>query len=165
MKGTDKFLIGIVAGISLLVIVALVVTLSKPEETYQNENTPESVVHDYLLALQKEDYAKAYSFLAKTLSGYPRTEGKFATDVDTYNWNFYSIENNSFSIDSREVRIYGDNATVVVGATSLGGRSLVDSRQNYRTFEVFLKQVKEEWKITNSDQYFAYCWRNPEGCK
>lgn len=165
MKGTDKFLIGIIAGIGLLVVVALVVTLSKPEETYQNENTPESVVHDYLLALQKKDYVKAYSFISSSIPGYPRTEGKFVSDIDNYAWNLYAINNHSFSIDSREVKVKGENATVVVGATSLGGRSLVDSRQNYRTFQVDLKQVKGEWKITHSDQYFAYCWSDIQGCK
>ena len=54
MKTTDKILIGIVAGIILLIIVALVVTLSRPEPTYQPEDTPEGIAHNYLLALQKE---------------------------------------------------------------------------------------------------------------
>src|SRR5574340_1299559 len=107
MKGTDKFLIGIIAGIGLLVVIAVVVVLSKPEETYQNENTPESVVHDSLLALQKEDYAKAYSFISSSIPGYPRTEGKFVSDIDNFAWNLYAINNSSFSIDSREVKVKG----------------------------------------------------------
>ncbi len=165
MKGTDKFLIGIVAGIGLLVVIALVVTLSKPEETYLGENTPESVVHDYLLALQKEDYARAYTFLSSTVQGYPRTEGKFASDIDQYAGNFRPIDDTSLSIDPNQVKIFGDNATVVVGTTRLGGGGLFESQQNYRTFVVRLRLVSDEWKITNSDQYFVFCWSNPEGCK
>jgi hypothetical protein len=71
MKSTDKFLIGIVVGIVLLVVAAFVITLARPEPTYQVEGTPESVAHNYLLALQKEDYQRAYGYLSPTLKGYP----------------------------------------------------------------------------------------------
>ena len=41
MKSTDKFLIGIVVAIVLLIIAALAVTLTQPEPTYLAEDTPE----------------------------------------------------------------------------------------------------------------------------
>ena len=55
MKSTDKVLIAIVAGIILLIIVAFVVALAKPEPTYQAEDTPEGVAYNYLLALQRKN--------------------------------------------------------------------------------------------------------------
>jgi len=116
MKSTDKFLIGIVAGIVILIVVALIVALGKPEITYQDINSPESVVHDYLLALQKVDYPKAYGFLSSTIKGYPKTAGKFAADIDNYHWNFRTIKEGTFSIDSKEVKITGKSAAVIVGA-------------------------------------------------
>lgn len=165
MKSTDKFLIGIVAGIIILIVVALVVALGKPEDTYHNTNTPESVVHDYLLALQKEDYPKAYGYLSSTIKGYPRTTGKFVADIENSGWNFYSINENTFSIDLEEVKITGNSASVVVHSSQFRGGGIFESGQSYRTFEVKLIMVKNEWKITYSDYGFAYCWANQGGCK
>lgn len=65
MKNTDKMLIAIVIGIVLLVVIALAITLTRPEPTYQAEDNPEGITHNYLLALQKKDYERAYVLLSK----------------------------------------------------------------------------------------------------
>lgn len=164
MKTTDKFLIGIVAGIVLLIVIALVVALGKTEDTYLDQNTPESVVHDYLLALQSEDYPKAYSYLSSTIKGYPRTAGKFTADIDNM-WELQTISKNTFTIDSAEITPKGDTAAVVVGMTNLRGGGLFNTRQYYSTFGVDLILVKGQWKIEHSDRFFAWCWLGQGGCK
>ena len=40
------------------------------------------MVHNYLLALQRQDYERARSYLSPTLSGYPADVEQFAADVD-----------------------------------------------------------------------------------
>ncbi len=62
----DRFLMTILIGIALLIVIAIirVLTYSPPEMTYKEENTPEGVVHNYLVAVYRGDYEKAYSYLA-----------------------------------------------------------------------------------------------------
>lgn len=63
MKGIDKFLIVMVVGVVVLVgVVVAVVLLRSGEASYEPNSTPEAVAHDYLLALQWEDYERAYEW-------------------------------------------------------------------------------------------------------
>jgi len=62
----DRFLIGILVGIGVLITAALVVFFIRQGDgqTYVGENTPDGVVHNFVLALQKDDFQKAYGYLA-----------------------------------------------------------------------------------------------------
>ncbi|HUH96197.1 MAG TPA: hypothetical protein VLZ89_02490 [Anaerolineales bacterium] len=61
----DRFLIGILIGIGILIVAALAVFFSRQnKQTYVSEATPEGVVHNYVLALLNKDYQKAYGYLA-----------------------------------------------------------------------------------------------------
>ncbi len=70
MKGTDKFLVGIVAGVLFIVIAAVVVVVRRPPPSYKEENTAEGTAHNYLLALQQQDYSRAYTYISFSLQGY-----------------------------------------------------------------------------------------------
>ena len=62
----DRFLTGILVGIGLLVVVALAVFFTrKDSQTYIPDDTPEGVVHNYVLAVLNKDYEKAYGYLAE----------------------------------------------------------------------------------------------------
>jgi hypothetical protein len=61
----DRFLIGILIGIGVLIVVALAIFFTRQDkQTYISESTPDGVVHNYVLALLNKDYQKAYGFLA-----------------------------------------------------------------------------------------------------
>jgi hypothetical protein len=61
----DRFLTGILIGIGLLVVIALTVFFTRNDsQTYIEEDTPEGVVHNYVVAVLKKDYEKAYGYLA-----------------------------------------------------------------------------------------------------
>jgi Tfp pilus assembly protein PilW len=61
----DRFLIGILIGIGVLIAAALVVFFTRQnKQTYISDNTPDGVVHNYVLALLNKDYQKAYGYLA-----------------------------------------------------------------------------------------------------
>ena len=61
----DRFLTGILVGIAVLVVIALVVFfLRQNSQSYFSEASPEGVVHNYVLAVLHGDYNKAYDYLA-----------------------------------------------------------------------------------------------------
>lgn len=64
----DRFLSGILIGISVLVLAALILFFVRQGNTqYEDESTPEGVLHNYFLAIQKQDYQRAYSYVADSL--------------------------------------------------------------------------------------------------
>jgi hypothetical protein len=163
MKSTDKFLIGIVAAIVLLIIVALAVTLTQPEPTYQAEDTPEGVAHNYLMALNKEEFDRAYGYLSPVLVGYPASAGKFAEHVQDYSWSFRLNVDTTLLVES--AKIIGSRGIVRVRESRFRGGDLFDSGQSTRVFDVELRLEDDEWKIVDADYYFARCWRQEAGCK
>lgn len=62
----DRFLLGILIGISVLIVLAVVrvLTYSPTEMTYGEETTPQGIVHNYLVAIYRHEYERAYSYLA-----------------------------------------------------------------------------------------------------
>ncbi len=61
----DRFLTGILIGIAVLVVIALVVFFTRSDaQTYGSEDAPEGVVHNYVVAVLSKDYEKAYGYLA-----------------------------------------------------------------------------------------------------
>ena len=62
----DRFLIGILVGIGVLVVLALGLFFTRQDtQEYQTDDTPEGVVHNYVLALYRGDHEKAYGYLAE----------------------------------------------------------------------------------------------------
>jgi len=163
MKSTDKFLIGIVAAIVLIIIAALVITLAQPEPTYMTEDTPEGVAHNYLVALNKEDYERAYGYLSPVLAGYPASAGKFAEHVQDHSWNFRLSVVTTLSVEA--AKIIGSKGIVRVRESSFRGGDLFNSGQSTRVFDMELEFADNEWKIVDADSYFARCWRQKRGCQ
>ena len=61
----DRFLTGILIGIGVLVVAALAVFFTRKDtQTYISDETPEGVVHNYVVAVLEKDYERAYSYLA-----------------------------------------------------------------------------------------------------
>ena len=61
----DRFLIGILIFIIVLVAVALGLFYSRQDiQTYGPEDTPEGVVRNYVIAVQNMDFERAYTYLA-----------------------------------------------------------------------------------------------------
>ncbi len=138
----DRFLIGILIGIGVLVLVALILFLSRQGQSqYGDESSPSGVLHNYILALQKRDYERAYRYLADF-------EGK--PDLAQFQQSFLS--NQGQSIDNTPVEI-GEtvadelNQSAFVQMTLIhGSRDLFDS--GYReTNTASLVRQNGAWKI------------------
>lgn len=62
----DRFLIGILVFIVLLVAVALGLFYTRQDtQTYGPEDSPEGVVRNYVIAVQNMDFERAYTYLAE----------------------------------------------------------------------------------------------------
>lgn len=164
MKGTDKFLVGIVAGIVLLVGATLVVAFLRPNQpAYQADDTPEGVAHNYLLALQLEEYERAYEYLLPTLPGYPDSLDAFKREIEDRRWNFgYDGDDVSLAIES--VDVSGDRAKIVVRRILFSRGGLLDSGQISYKFKMILRREAGDWKVAEADRYWANCWEWSEGC-
>ena len=62
----DRFLLGILIGIGALVVLALGLFFTRKDSAmqYAADDTPEGVVHNYVVAVFQRDYEKAYGYLA-----------------------------------------------------------------------------------------------------
>jgi hypothetical protein len=163
MKGTDKFLITIVVGVIILAVSAIVVTLNRPDATYQPEDTPGGVTHNYLLAIRNEDYERAYSYLSKDLIDYPEDVIEFERDIDNNSYRFR--KNTSSTIEVLSASIYREEADVEVRETTFYQGDMFDNGQRTRNFEITLRLTDNEWKIVDGDYYFVYCWNIDDGCR
>ena len=163
MKNTDKSLTGIVVGIVALVIVAFVVTLTRPGPTYQPEDTSQGVAHNYLLALQKEDYERAYGYLSPTLAGYPTSVDEFADAIMDHSWKFRLDADTTLAVES--AREIGSRTVVQVRESRFEGGGLIGNSESTTMFDIKLEFEEGAWKIVDADYYFARCWRSDKGCR
>jgi len=165
VKGTDKVLLAIVVGIALLVAVVLGVALLRPNQpSYQLDDTPEGVAHNYLLALQLSEYERALGYLSSSLPGLPADAESFESDVEDHRWSFgYSDDDVSLAIEA--VNVTGDRGKVVVRRTQFYRGGLFDSGQYSHTFDMTLRREEGAWKVTDSDRYWADCWEASRGCQ
>jgi len=158
MKGTDKFLIAIIAGVAILVAVVFALTLLRfNAPQYQVEDTPEGVVHNYLLALELQEYERARSYLSPTLPGYPADADQFDADVDRDSYQFGRYGDDvSLAVESADVR--GDKAKVVVRQTVFYREFLFGGGESSSTFDVTLRREGGVWKIATAAMYWSPCW-------
>lgn len=70
---SDRFLLFLLIGIGALVLLAVGLYLARSgaQQAYGDETTPEGVLRNYIIAVQKQDYARAYSYLSDTTPGKP----------------------------------------------------------------------------------------------
>lgn len=163
MKSSDRFLIAIVVGVLLLVAISIAVVLTRPEAEYKAEDSPEGVAHNYLLALQQEDYDRAYGYLSTRLPGYPVSTARFAETVEDNSWRFRLNRDSSLAVI--DTQLDGDEAAVTVRETYFYGGGLFESGQRMNTFDMDLQLERGDWRITHAYYYFAPCWEHDDGCR
>lgn len=165
MKHIDKFLIAIVVGVIILVVVAFLLVVQQPEPSYQAEDTPEGVIHNYLLALEDEDYERAYGYISPQIENYPATVSDFIHDIETSRWLFYLYGDNPISYQILDSKLFPGQAVVNVEIThfSRGGLLGADSYQTTSTFT--LVPAGTSWQITRGGpEFWLDCWHDKDAC-
>lgn len=146
----DRFLIAILVVIVLLIGATLgVFFLRQDIITYEGGNTPEAVVHDYILAVLKKDYTKAYTYLAdlKDKPTYEFFQTAFATG---------ELQPQNVEFKTGSTQITGDNATVEINMNFQAGGPFASGYQN--AGQAVLVQQNGAWKISNIPQGNVWGW-------
>jgi hypothetical protein len=150
----DKFLIGIIVGIILLVVVAIALVLTRGQgEAYVADDSPAGVVHNYFLALQRKDYERAYGYLADDLKSRPDLD-KFIRDMDAQG------HGSEASLQLGETRLNDDRSQVDVSITAYSGGGIFDSGSYTSRDTAHLRlNTKGEWKLISYPYpYWGYDW-------
>jgi hypothetical protein len=144
----DRFLTGILIGIGVLVLAALVVFfIRRDSQTYVPDDTPEGVVHNYVVAVLNKDYEKAYTYLADLdkKPTYEQFHKSFVTGT---------LNPGNSAVDVGKSEINGDNATVEVAMIynpsdpfSTGYRDVQNA---------ILVNQNGNWKISSMPTYYLW---------
>ena len=145
----DRFLTGILIGIGVLVIAALAVFfIRRDTQTYVQEDTPEGVVHNYVVAILNKEYEKAYGYLADldNKPAFDEFRNSFVTGILGNPGNA--------AVDVGDSEVAGEDATVEVAMIfnpsdpfSTGYRDVQNA---------ILVQQGGEWKISSMPTYYLW---------
>jgi hypothetical protein len=148
----DRFLTGILVGIGVLVVLALVVFFTRKDtQTYVSDDTPKGIVHNYVVAVLNKDYKRAYGYLADL-------DHKPTYDEFRNAFLQKAVNPNNSAVDVGEAEINGDEAYVDVALIynpsdpfSTGYRDVQRST---------LVKQNGTWKISAMPTYYLwdYSW-------
>jgi hypothetical protein len=143
----DPFLMGIVAALALLVLIAVVtvfVVLRQPVRELP-ANTPGGVVQRYFAALEKQDYDEAYGYLSGTMKEKPTR-----ADFIQAHMNSRSSGSSSQIRITRE-NVYGEQASVELATTSYYQSNFPVPSSNEWTYNSTISLVREsgQWRIND----------------
>jgi len=147
----DRFLIGILIFIALLVIAALTLFFVRNDVTtnYQPDDTPEGVVYNFALAIQRGDVERAYGYLAD-LDYKPTTAAFTQTVLSGY-------MDTSASMEVSDAQVMGQDAWVTVTLHYMSS-GIFDSGWD-STENAMLVLQDGEWKISYMPYpYWSYDW-------
>jgi len=150
----DRFLIGILIGIVALVVISLgLFFMRKDSEAYIADDTPEGVVHNYVVALHKMDYEKAYGYLSEK-----ENKPSFETFRQAFIVNMVSPRNVGLEIGSADIR--SDAATVSLNTIYNASDPFSGG---YRNADVaLLINQGGQWKLEQMPyNFWAYDWYQP----
>ena len=158
----DRFLVGILVGIAVLVVLALAVFfLRRGSLAYGPDDTPDGVVRNYIVALQKQDYARAYSYMADidqkpTLAAFTQPlAGPQAQEIAST-----SLEITAVNVDAS-----GNSATIQVNMVR-GTTGLFTNNNGIEFQVVDLVRQNGAWKIRSLPYpFWSYNWGVPVEAK
>ena len=147
----DRFLLGIVIGIGVLAVVALGLFFMRQDtQVYLTTNTPEAVVHNYVLALTNSDYEKAYGYLADL---------EHKPTYAEFRQSFFNrmVNPEGVGVDVGKSEVNGDEATVEI--TLMYSSSDPFSNNYNNTDRAQLVRQNGEWKLSSMTyNFWDYNW-------
>jgi hypothetical protein len=150
----DRFLIGILIVIGFLVILSIGLFVSRQSsQDYGLEDTPQGVIHNYVIALGRQDYTRAYGYLKETNK----------PGFETFRQAFLSHQVNpaGAAVQIGQVRL-GDQKAWVDLYLLTGGNNLMS--EPYReSSQAYLEQDSAGvWKIASMPyQHWGWDWYTP----
>jgi hypothetical protein len=150
----DRFLIGILIIIAILVVISLVLFfIRKDNLTYLADNSPEAVVHNYALAVHQGDYQKAYTYLAD--KEHKPTYEQFRQAFLTHQIN---VSQNSLRVGQADIN--GDEAIVQVTVSYSSGDPFSRGWSSNET--AVLVRQNGRWLLSQMPyNYWGWEWYQP----
>jgi hypothetical protein len=151
----DRFLMGILIFIGALVIAALALFfIRKDAQVYVTDDTPEGIIHNYALALQKQDFQLAYNYLADK-----QNKPAYETFRRAFLTNQLDVSSNAIQVGGIQY-IGSGEATVSVSVLYPGSGPFAQGWNSTDT--AALIQQGGTWKLTYMPfPYWAYDWYQP----
>jgi hypothetical protein len=151
---TDRFLLGILIAIGIIIVIALLMFFTRQDrQEYIKENSPTGVVHNYALALLDGDFSKAYNYLA---------EGENKPSYETFRQAFSSryVNPGNAGLEIGDFEITGNSAFVTVYLIYYSNDPF---SSGYRSREdAHLERQNGSWKLLQMPyNFWAYDWYQP----
>ena len=140
--------------VGVFVVIALALFFTRQDnQDYVSDTTPEGVVHNYALALYKDDYEKAYGYLAEDKN--KPTYSKFRQSF----FNHY-VDPSNAGLEIGETEIVGEEAYVTVYTIYNPSDPFSSGYRNTETAR--LERQNGEWKLLQMPyNFWAYDWYQP----
>lgn len=161
----DRFLLGILVGIGLLVILAVGLSFSRQGAvSYGPEDTPEGVFQNYIIAIGKGDYERAFGYVAPP-NALPGTTPP-VNPPDFNRFQQYFLGEIHAQLANTGAQISGSR---IVGSTAFLNITLIQTSGdpfravNRQYLQAQLVFYKNAWKITQAPYpYWSYDWSAPQ---
>lgn len=147
---SDRFLLFLLIGIALLVVLAvgLYLVRSGAQQTYGDESTPEGVLRNYILAVQNQDWQRAYSYLSDTTQNKP-TLTAFQSAMTEMQENTLRT-----GVEIGDVTI-SDDSVAVIAVTLIHNTSGIFNTPYREVQSVTLLREKGKWKLSSIPYPYA----------
>jgi hypothetical protein len=146
MKSSARFLLGFGIAITVLIIVTVTLVLTmKGSDALLPADTPQGVVQRFLIAVQDEEYEKAYGYLQV------QENGKTLSFNDWYQTSFPSLRTSqtSWKATLGKTVVTGSTATVQVFVDVFRPGGPFDNPVNTQDISFQLTKVGDGWFITS----------------
>ena len=157
----DRFLLSILAGIAVLVALALILFFARQAgPAYGLEDTPQGVIQNYMTALSLKDYTRAFGYVAGPPTFDPN-QSPGLPDAVQFRQFFLVEANNQLSntgLQIGETSFTGDNlATLAVTLLHTSGSLFNSVGREAQQFQ--LARRNGAWKITQAPYpFWNYSW-------
>jgi hypothetical protein len=151
----DRFLIGILVGIGALALLAVALFVARRGALdYGPDDTPAGVTRNFVVAIKKGDYDRAYGYLAEM-------ENK--PDTLAFRQTFQQFQASEVAATGVEIgaeNVSGERAYVVVSMVRGGGGLFSDIYRDAQSAELVLENG--EWKIKMMPYpFWNFSWSEP----
>ena len=152
----DRFLLIILLIIAALAALAVVLFFVRQgSQDYASDDTPQGVVRNYVLALEKKDFARAYAYLR---------EGAGKPDFERFRQDFIGrgLDISSVAVQIGETQPSGVDVIVAVVVIRSGGGPFGDVYRESNS-ALLIKDESGAWKIASMPYpYWGWDWFNPQ---
>ncbi len=154
MMKQDRFLTGILIGIVVIIIAALIMFSTRKDNlNYVDDSTPEGVIQNYVVALHKHDFNKAYSYLAEMVN-------KPSLEYFSQSFLNHNVDPTNSGLEIGKTEISGNTASVSLGVIMSANGPFSSGYQNTEYAQLILQNG--DWKIKQLPyNFWSYDWYQP----